>query len=303
MGDQSGRQQLSHALNDLLARSGMTKSQLASDGNLSRTTVHAAFSPDSPPPSDRTLEVIAEKLNADPVPLRNLLAIARREEAELPRRVADEIIRVRPQFQTLRKPPESPYLRQHKFDPLRPESLVHSVLQRFRAGTPYLLAEAARWAEDRGIYALYYTGAHDLYAPISGTEVPLYVGSVAQGLRGRRSMSTSTMNVRLEEHFRTLEQSRDLNPADFVVRLLFLDDLFIAPAAELLTVESQPLWNSTLEGFGLRHPGRQRLMHALRPKWHELHAAPDSWANEMRSHRSVDELREEVRRHFAAWLP
>ncbi|MEV7926147.1 Eco29kI family restriction endonuclease [Kitasatospora sp. NPDC088779] len=304
MGDQSGRQQLSDALADLLARSQKTKAQVASEGSLSRTTVSAAFSPDGPPPSDRTIEVLAGTLNADPVPLRNLLAIARNEEAARPRSVVAETRRSRDQEYRIRELPD-PRLREYSFDPLRPESLVHSVVERFRSVEAASLVKAASWARNSGIYAIYYIGANELYAPVSGTSIPLYVGGVQKGpgsVPMDAYLKPPAVSVRLEEHCRTLDQSRNLDPMDFCVRVLFIDDLFIAPAVAELNSEFKPLWNTTLEGFSIRHPGRTRIQHAPRPKWHELHAGPDSWAAEMRSKRTPDELENEVRQHFTAWL-
>ncbi|MFB7126177.1 Eco29kI family restriction endonuclease [Kitasatospora sp. NPDC056273] len=305
MGDQSGRQQLSDALADLLTRSRKTKAQVASEGNLSRTTVSAAFSPDSPPPSDRTLEVLAEALNADPAPLRNLLAIARNEEAVQPRSVTADTLRIsEPVYRIAREMADS-RLREYKFDPLRPENLVHSVVERLRSVEAGSLVKAASWARDSGIYAIYYFGAHELYAPVSGTSVPLYVGGVQKGSGSvpmNAYLKPPAVSVRLDEHCRTLDQSRNLDPMDFCVRVLFIDDLFIAPAVAELTSEFKPVWNTTLDGFNLRHPGRSRIQHAARPKWHELHAGPDSWAAEMRSKRTPAELENEVRQHFAAWL-
>ncbi|MGW4694894.1 Eco29kI family restriction endonuclease [Kitasatospora cineracea] len=304
MGDQSGRRQLSHALNDLLARSGMTKSQLASDGNLSRTTVHAAFSPDSPPPSDRTLELIAEKLNADPVPLRNLLAIARNEEAAQPREdsvirvVAEQSERIRPIYRV--ETPPDPRLRKYSFDPLRPENLVRSVVQRLRAGRVHELAEAASWAKKPGIYAIFYTGDNWLYAPVSGSAIPLYVGAVqsASGA-GKAYFKQPTVGQRLEEHRRTLEQSRDLDPRDFKFQVLFIDDLFMGATIDELTAEFKPLWNTTIDGFGNRNPGKARRL--PRSKWHELHAGPDSWAAALESRWDREDLMEQVGHHFEAW--
>ncbi|ROR42974.1 Eco29kI family restriction endonuclease [Kitasatospora cineracea] len=304
MGDQSGRQQLSHALSDLLARSGMTKSQLASDGKLSRTTVHAAFSPDSPPPSDRTLELIAEKLDADPVPLRNLLAIARNEEAAQPRE--SSVIRVVTEqsegvLSTYRvETPPDPRLDKYSFDPLRPENLVRSVVQRLRAGRAYELAEAAYWATKPGIYAIFYTGANQLYAPIAGSPIPLYVGAVQSASGAGKAYSRQhTVGQRLEEHRRTLEQSRDLDPRDFMFRVLFIDDLFMGATIDALTTQFKPLWNTTIEGFGNRNPGKARRL--PRPKWHELHAGPDSWAADLESRWDRAALVEQVGHHFWAW--
>ncbi|WP_371517706.1 Eco29kI family restriction endonuclease [Kitasatospora sp. NBC_01300] len=302
MGDQSGRQQLSDTLGRLLDQSGLTKKELAIRGNLSRTTVSAAFSPESPPPSDRTIETIADTLDADPAPLYNLLAIARNEEAQQPRlekAVAHRRL-VQPTWEVAR-PSADPRLRELSFDPLRPENLVRSVVDRFRSAMPYDIEDASFWARDAGIYGIYYIGAHRLYMPIAGSGFPLYVGGVQSSpTSSRAQLPRPTVSHRLEEHRRTLFQSRDLDPADFMVQVLFIDDLFIPPVVDALTTEFKPLWNTTLDGFALRNPGRLRRI--PRPKWHELHAGPDSWAAGLEPKRSPTELEEEVRQHFAAWL-
>jgi Eco29kI restriction endonuclease len=115
-----------------------------------------------------------------------------------------------------------------------------------------------------GIYALYYSGAHPLYQPITGLTTPIYVGKATSLIK------------RLWEHLKTL-RSVKLYAADFWVRCLIVDDIWIPLAENYLIRHFRPLWNSILDGFGDHAPGAGRYQSA-KPDWHVLHPGVD-WAD------------------------
>ncbi|MGW4541681.1 hypothetical protein ACWEOP_27930 [Streptomyces chartreusis] len=76
---------MSTLLGEGLARSGLSKTQLAARAGLGRTTVHAAFQADGPPLSVRTLVALAR-----PLPLPELLRLRKEAAGEIPAEDAAE---------------------------------------------------------------------------------------------------------------------------------------------------------------------------------------------------------------------
>lgn len=132
-----------------------------------------------------------------------------------------------------------------------------------------------------GAYTIYYTGDHPLYAPISSDkcEIPIYVGkAVAPG--GRKglvddSKDTDALWKRLQEHAESLQQARDFDVDDFLVRYLVAVEIFVPLAERVMIRQLQPVWNLRLDGFGNHDPGENRRPKSYRPPWDELH--PGRW--------------------------
>jgi hypothetical protein len=131
-----------------------------------------------------------------------------------------------------------------------------------------------------GVYALYYTGAHKLYRPISSTECvkPIYVGKAvpAGGRKGivDASQETAALWDRLNEHMYSLEEASDLDPRDFLVRFLVAVEVFVPLTERVMIQQLRPVWNLVVDGFGNHDPGSGRRDQA-RPPWDELH--PGRW--------------------------
>ncbi|MBM3215651.1 Eco29kI family restriction endonuclease [Candidatus Poribacteria bacterium] len=135
-----------------------------------------------------------------------------------------------------------------------------------------------------GVYALYYTGAHDLYAPLSSRNrveavYPIYVGkAVPRGWRTARRSTTRNQEEqalfsRLREHARSIAQVDNLDVPDFGCRFMILagsETDLIAPVESELIRRHMPLWNTVVEGFGIHHPGGGRSGQA-RSMWDVLH--------------------------------
>jgi Eco29kI restriction endonuclease len=139
-----------------------------------------------------------------------------------------------------------------------------------------------------GIYALYYRGQHQLYQPIAESETPIYVGKAVPA-GGRKGLTDQTRRTRalwkrVDEHRDSVEQTEDLAAADFAVRYLVADELFIPMAERLMIRGFAPVWNLVVDGFGNHDPGAKRRDGA-RPPWDELH--PGRWWSRLMSNPSI----------------
>ncbi|MFF4988967.1 Eco29kI family restriction endonuclease [Streptosporangium saharense] len=149
-----------------------------------------------------------------------------------------------------------------------------------------------------GLYALYYVGDFELYAPLGemcrrgaqpeglsiGPEaVPIYVGKAAAG--GSRhgnlkSLKDKTLSDRIRKHTRSIEAAAStLKAQDFRVRYLRVKDIWIPLGEYGLLQRYTPIWNRVLDGFGNNDPGRGRSDQARSP-WDTLHPGR-SWAEKL----------------------
>lgn len=158
-----------------------------------------------------------------------------------------------------------------------------------------------------GIYVLYYAGPHTLYTPIAGTQTPIYVGKAVP--RGARKALTDDTRIgnemwsRIDEHRQSTAYAADLDPADFHVRYLVADELFIPLAESLMIRTFRPIWNQVVDGFGNHDPGGGRYEGRM-PDWDTLHPGRP-WAARMRKPGKFTraELTMKVRLHFEAHPP
>lgn len=87
-----------------------------------------------------------------------------------------------------------------------------------------------------GVYFLYYIGEHELYTGsgiIGSQNDPVYVG-----------MSTSNISGRLKDHYGKIMEAKDLDVANFAVKVMFVDNRHYAPCLEGMFIERfSPIWN------------------------------------------------------------
>ena len=152
-----------------------------------------------------------------------------------------------------------------------------------------------------GIYAIYYTGSFDLYAPIAERnrndthEQPIYVGkAVPEGSRkGGFGLGTAPGNVlykRLREHATSIKVTRDLQLQDFACRYLIADDIWIPLGESLLIERFRPVWNVLVDGFG-NHPTGKPRSKQKRSLWDTLHRGR-GWAQRLPPNAvSIEQLR------------
>jgi len=164
-------------------------------------------------------------------------------------------------------------LRPRPYNPLEMGELARSVEGALLDTEPQRLDYVPNFF-GAGIYVLYYHGPHYLYEPIAGTATPIYVGKAVQrGARKARNDASVVGNElwdRLDEHRESVAWATDLDPADFHVRYLVTEELFI-PLAERLMIRSfTPMWNVVVDGFGNHDPGGGRYNQRVSP-WDTLH--------------------------------
>lgn len=151
-----------------------------------------------------------------------------------------------------------------------------------------------------GVYAIYYTGPFEAYAPIADGGRPIYVGKAIPkggrkgGLSANAAVGRSLLD-RLRQHASSIDQANNLDLTDFAVRALVVDDIWI-PLGENMLIESfQPVWNVVIDGFGNKTPGARRATQ-YRSSWDVLHPgrafaemlAPHPLAAEVFDRRVVD---------------
>ena len=164
-----------------------------------------------------------------------------------------------------------------------------------------------------GVYAIYYTGEHQLYELYSsiathGQEpelaVPIYVGkAVPAGARtggfGLDAPPGSVLSNRLRENGESIKQAINLDLRDFHCRYLAVDDIWIPLAENVLIEMFAPIWNTTIAGFGNHDPGSGRY-NQQRSLWDLLHPGR-SWAERLQPNmRSEDDITAAVNRVFTA---
>ncbi|MEV1168150.1 Eco29kI family restriction endonuclease [Nonomuraea sp. NPDC049784] len=169
-----------------------------------------------------------------------------------------------------------------------------------------------------GLYALYYVGDFELYAPLSeqcrrqakpedldiGPEaVPIYVGKAAAGASRHgnvQKVKDKTLFLRISKHLRSIEAAQDtLKISDFRVRYLRVRDIWIPLGEYGLLQRYTPIWNKILDGFGNNDPGKGRYDQARSP-WDTVHPGR-SWAEKLNSHpQSADVFEDRIRRAITA---
>ncbi|KQS03579.1 restriction endonuclease [Sphingomonas sp. Leaf357] len=169
------------------------------------------------------------------------------------------------------------------YNPLDKINLGKSVADALLERPAEALADIAPF-EGAGIYVLYYSGPYPAYTPIATANAeeprwPIYIGkAVPSGARKGASLTASgrgrSLYARLSDHRESIidveRGSGSLAVADFQVRYLIVDDIWIPLGESLLITRFRPVWNIALDGFGNHDPGKGRHQ-GLRPLWDHLH--------------------------------
>jgi hypothetical protein len=191
------------------------------------------------------------------------------------------------------------------YNPLDLDALGDSLLRQLERQPTAPLDDVARFT-GAGIYALYFHGRSDPYADIGefnrkhGCLIPLYVGrarhaGARKGLDPFEAVTGTPLWGRVQEHRRSIENT-DLRISDFSVRVLVCMPIWIPLAEGMMIRRYSPLWNTTVDGFGIHAPGSGRAGQQ-RSRWDVLHPgrsfARDLTPSEVRL---TPALLEEVRR-------
>lgn len=199
--------------------------------------------------------------------------------------------------------------REQPYNPLDKKHLAENVAQKLLERPVEQLPPEEPFV-GAGLYAIYYVGKFDLYAPISRANAgdafaqPIYVGkAVPPGARkGGYGLGEDPGQVlfnRLREHSESIRQAKNLDLADFRCRYLVADDIWIPLGESMLIERFHPLWNKQLDGYGNHDPGSGRYQQQRAP-WDVLHPGR-SWAERLQpSRRTVEEIKQGVREFLRA---
>ena len=141
---------------------------------------------------------------------------------------------------------------------------------------------AADQTAGAGVYVIYYTGPFAAYAPVAEANRggqftrPIYIGKAIPkgGRKGGLAKDVAVMGRalgdRMKQHAASIAEADNLDLADFHVRHLVVDDIWI-PLGENMLIESfKPVWNRAIDGFGNKDPGNRRATQYRSP-WDVLH--------------------------------
>jgi hypothetical protein len=167
------------------------------------------------------------------------------------------------------------------YNPLEKVNLAKSIEGELLARPTEPLSAVAN-ATGAGVYVIYYTGAFPAYASIAAEnrdgkfERPIYIGKAIPkgGRKGGLSTDVSAagraLGDRLKQHATSIDEAENLELADFHVRHLVVDDIWIPLGENMLIETFKPVWNRAIDGFGNKDPGKRRSTQYRSP-WDVLH--------------------------------
>lgn len=174
----------------------------------------------------------------------------------------------------------------HIFNSPEFEELIKDTI-RFFNGTPIQPMPPLEDFEGAGVYALYYIGKTGIYSDFHQINrldyrLPIYVGkAVPRSWRQGRISTSSSHELfrRLGEHTKSIKSVSNLHISDFLCRFMILENAasnMIGTVEAALIRNYQPLWNSSIDGFGNHDPGSGRY-NQERSEWDVLHPGRN-WA-------------------------
>ncbi|WP_375292547.1 Eco29kI family restriction endonuclease [Sphingomonas melonis] len=189
------------------------------------------------------------------------------------------------------------------FDPGNPKIVGRFVALALVAQSRHPLAKIPR-SYGSGVYAIYYNGPFPAYAPISGTETPIYVGQAAPAINNARTPLEQgpRLSSRLSEHGKNIAKATTtLDLADFECRSLVVQSGGQTAAEDYLIHLFRPIWNSeTNILYGLGKHGDDATTRAnKRSPWDTMHPGR-KWAEASKvDAKSAKTIEDELARHFA----
>ena len=188
------------------------------------------------------------------------------------------------------------------FDPSNPKIIGRFVSLALVAQKRHPLADIPR-AYGSGVYAIYYAGDLPIYAAISGSETPIYVGQAAPASNHARTPREQgdKLSARLTTHKRNIiKAASTLAIEDFQFRSLVVQSGWETPAEDYLIHLFRPIWNSeTNILYGLGKHGDDAATRAnKRSPWDTLHPGR-KWAEKSAEDaKTVVQIEAEARSHF-----
>ena len=167
------------------------------------------------------------------------------------------------------------------YNPLDKINLAKSIEIELLTSPTELLSDMGETA-GAGVYVIYYTGAFPAYASIAEAnrdgkfERPIYIGKAIPkggrkgGISAAAAVIGRALGDRLKQHASSIAEAENLDLADFHVRHLVVDDIWIPLGENMLIETFKPVWNRAIDGFGNKDPGKRRATQ-FRSPWDVLH--------------------------------
>ncbi|KQY95443.1 restriction endonuclease [Caulobacter sp. Root1455] len=193
------------------------------------------------------------------------------------------------------------------FDPSNPKVIGRFTALAMVAQERVPLADIGQFYGS-GVYAIYYRGAYPLYAPLSGSETPIYVGQAAPGEQGAHTARDQgpRLAARLNEHRKNIiKADTTLEIADFDARFLVVQSGWETAAEDYLIHLFRPIWNSEtnlLYGLG-KHGDSATTRANKRSPWDTLHPGRAWAAKSTEDARTPEQIVADVTAHFRRHQP
>lgn len=203
------------------------------------------------------------------------------------------------------------------FDPADPDTAGRLVALALIAQDRVPLGRVAR-TYGSGVYAIYYRGDHPLYATVSGTETPIYVGKADPDSPNARTPREQGPRLfgRLKDHRRMIETVGAYAEREALPHPLRLDDfearrLVCATNAQLVAEKHliamfRPIWNNEIGiCWGISKHGDAATTRAnKRSPWDVMHPGR-AWAmaESLDDKASPEDIERRIAEHFAQNQP
>jgi hypothetical protein len=152
---------------------------------------------------------------------------------------------------------------------------------------------------------VYYKGKFKHYAPLSGTETPIYVGQAMPGNENARTPVEQGLRLaaRLNEHRKTIEHaSASLSIDDFECRALVVQTGWETAAEDYMIRLFRPIWNKEtkiVQGFG-KHGDAPTTRANKVSSWDVLHQGRKAAGHGVNPLQKTEaELAKQIADHFA----
>lgn len=193
-----------------------------------------------------------------------------------------------------------------EFNPLDYENLTRHCVDELMRRPPRALPITERFL-GAGVYALFYRGKLPIYRKVRSPNCgwPIYVGKAIPkgGRKGGGGKSQrgpgAALCKRLDEHSRSLQETTNLSPADFLCRYMVVTPLWISMTERFLLETYRPIWNVILDGFGNHDPGAGRYKGEI-TWWDALHPGR-GWSKKLRQTRASKDAELRVEGYLSSY--
>lgn len=259
--------------------------------------------PDNPEPRPQfdhskllaALKSLLDSLPQGPV---DLSSIKGRQLKQLRLDIENAIERLQCLLTELDPTKQPPYV----LDPSDPQVVGRLIADTLLAQERHPLAALPKFYGS-GVYAIYYRGPFDAYAPIANADTPIYVGKADPADANAQTPTEQGIRLwnRLKDHRKSIIAT-ELAIDDFECRYLVVRSAWQGTAESYLIQRFMPVWNNEARvcyGFG-KHGDDPETRSNTRSPWDTLHPGRP-WATGSKNvpyHLSPEGIKAEITEHF-----